>query len=205
MRRFPALVGAVVTGGLAPLRRFVTAFATLLQPGAAEAEILDQGAGLLRALVAQDDWLPDAFAQPDPDRYRQYLLHCDSRERFSIVSFVWGPGQGTPIHDHTVWGLIGVLRGAEWDQRHVPLADGRLAPDGPPTRLEAGSVASVSPRTGDIHQVRNAFADRVSISIHVYGGNIGAIARSVLHETGARKPFVSGYSNRVLPNIWDAV
>ena len=30
-----------------------------------------------------------------------------------MVSFVWGPGQQSPIHNHTVWGLIGVLRGAE--------------------------------------------------------------------------------------------
>ncbi len=64
-------------------------------------------------MIRHDDWLPAAYAAPDPARYRQYLLHCDSAERFSIVSFVWGPGQLTPIHDHTVWGLVGVLRGAE--------------------------------------------------------------------------------------------
>ncbi len=34
-----------------------------------------------------------------------------SRERFCVVSFVWGPDQATPIHNHTVWGLVGVLRG----------------------------------------------------------------------------------------------
>src|SRR4051794_8765541 len=37
----------------------------------------------------------------------------DPFERFSVVSFVWGPGQKTPIHDHSVWGLVGVMRGAE--------------------------------------------------------------------------------------------
>ena len=54
-----------------------------------------------------------AFAEADAGRYRQYLLHCDPLERFSVVSFVWGPGQQTPVHDHTVWGMVGVLRGAE--------------------------------------------------------------------------------------------
>jgi predicted metal-dependent enzyme (double-stranded beta helix superfamily) len=64
-------------------------------------------------------------------------------------------------------------------------------------------VAAVSPRIGDIHRVRNAFGDRTSISIHVYGGNIGAVSRSVYPCGGGRKNFVSGYSNDVLPNIWN--
>jgi energy-coupling factor transporter ATP-binding protein EcfA2 len=93
------------------LRGFVTSLAELVSATRNEAEILETGAKLLARLIAQDDWLPPAFAIPHPDRYQQYLLHCDSRERFSVVSFVWAPGQGTPIHDHRVWGLVGVLRG----------------------------------------------------------------------------------------------
>ena len=54
----------------------------------------------LSNLVATDDWLPDAFAVPGEDSYRQYLLYCDPFERFSVVSFVWAAGQETPIHDH---------------------------------------------------------------------------------------------------------
>jgi predicted metal-dependent enzyme (double-stranded beta helix superfamily) len=61
----------------------------------------------------------------------------------------------------------------------------------------------VSPRIGDIHRVSNAFSDRTSISIHVYGGNIGAVNRSVYPGGARRKKFVSGYSNDVLPNIWN--
>jgi predicted metal-dependent enzyme (double-stranded beta helix superfamily) len=54
-----------------------------------------------------------------------------------------------------------------------------------------------------VHQVSNALADQVSISIHVYGANIGAVRRSVYHPDGRRVPFISGYSNSTLPNIWD--
>ena len=54
-----------------------------------------------------------------------------------------------------------------------------------------------------IHRVSNALADSVSISIHVYGGNIGGVRRAVYTPEGLVKPFVSGYSNRHLPNIWD--
>jgi predicted metal-dependent enzyme (double-stranded beta helix superfamily) len=35
----------------------------------------------------------------------------------------------------------------------------------------------------------------VSISIHVYGANIGTVRRSVYAEDGTRKPFISGYAN----------
>ena len=61
----------------------------------------------------------------------------------------------------------------------------------------------VSPTIGDVHRVQNAYDDRVSISIHVYGGGIGRIRRHVFDEsTGAVKEFVSGYSNALVPNLW---
>jgi predicted metal-dependent enzyme (double-stranded beta helix superfamily) len=166
-----------------------------------EARILEVVGTQLRGLIAHDDWLPEAYAQADPERYGQYLLHCDSLERFSVVSFVWGPGQATPIHDHTVWGLVGVLRGAELCQAYARQAD-RLVPSGAPRRLEPGEVQAVSPRIGDIHEVANAFDDRVSISIHAYGGNIGAVRRSTYDLEGRAKPFISGYSNATTPNLW---
>ncbi|MBR8141448.1 cysteine dioxygenase [Burkholderia sp. AU19243] len=178
-----------------PLRPFVDRFGALLASGANEARILDDGGALLAALVARDDWLPDAFAQPDPARYRQYLLHLDPAERFSVVSFVWGPGQTTPVHNHTVWGLIGMLRGGEFSQPYRLDAAGIPVPAGDAVRLRPGDVDAVSPRIGDIHRVTNAFADQVSISIHVYGANIGKVERAVFLDDGTVKPFVSGYSN----------
>ncbi|KVG29610.1 cysteine dioxygenase [Burkholderia diffusa] len=178
-----------------PLRPFVDRLGALLASGANEARILDESGALLAALVAHDDWLPDAFAQPDPARYRQYLLYLDPDERFSVVSFVWGPGQTTPIHNHTVWGLIGMLRGGEFSQPYRFDATGRPVPSGDAVRLRPGDVEAVSPRIGDVHRVTNAFADQVSISIHVYGANIGKVERAVFLDDGTVKPFVSGYSN----------
>ena len=192
-----------MTPNLPRLRNFVGDIATLLDATHEEALILEAGGNLLRELVSQDDWLPEAFAQPNPERYTQYLLHCDSRQRFSVVSFVWGPGQSTPVHNHTVWGLVGVLRGAERSQAYRPVG-ASLSPYGPEHRLEPGEVEAVSPTVGDIHKVSNAFEDRTSISIHVYGANIGAVRRATYDEAGQPKPFISGYSNTVLPNLWDA-
>ncbi len=84
------------------LRHAIGEFARLTALSS-ESALLQEGPGVLRELVRTDDWLPDQFAIPDPGRYQQYLLHCDSAERFSIVSFVWGPSQSTPVHNHTVW------------------------------------------------------------------------------------------------------
>lgn len=188
---------------IARLRGFVISFADLLGATGDESEILKSGAMLLAGLVAHDDWLPDDCAVPHPDRYQQFLLHCDLHERFSVVAFVWGPGQATPIHDHRVWGLVGVLRGAESAERFTRAADGSLHSAGPPEMLRAGAVDAVSPRVGDIHRVSNANGDTPSVSIHVYGGNIGAIERAAYAPDGSEKHFVSGYASNHLPNLWD--
>jgi len=189
---------------LARFRRFVQSMTRLVEAaGADEARIFAEGQPLLEELVARDDWLPDAFAQADAGRYQQHLLWCDPLERFSVVSFVWAPGQKTPVHDHTVWGMVGVLRGEERCEEFTrDPATGQVTP-GASHPLPAGAVDRVSPRVGDIHRVSNALADRASVSIHVYGANIGAVQRHVYDPaTGAVSGFVSGYSNLTLPNLW---
>src|SRR5690606_5612080 len=98
---------------------------------------------LMADLVSHDDWLPECCTVPDPNRYQQFLLHCDPLERFSLVSFVWGPGQQTPVHDHMVWGLIGMLRGAELSQRYQINPDQSLTASGAPDRLEPGMVETL--------------------------------------------------------------
>ena len=187
---------------MAPLRTYLAGMTRLVETANGdEARILDEGELLLKELVGSDGWLPDYCAEQHAQHYMQYLLYCDPLERFSVVSFVWGPGQTTPIHDHTVWGLVGILRGAELE-RSYRRVDNALVP-GKEARLLPGMVSRLSPRDGDIHQVANAFQDRVSVSIHVYGANIGKVSRSVFDAaTGAAKSFVSGYSNNALPNAW---
>ena len=70
--------------------------------------------------------------------------------------------------------------------------------------LAPGDVEVLLPALGDIHQVTNALSDCGSISIHVYGGNIGAVRRHTFDAaSGEPKLFVSGYTNQVLPNLWD--
>jgi 3-mercaptopropionate dioxygenase len=185
------------------LRDFVIALSHLVENSPGEPGILREGSHLLKELVGTDDWLPARYAEPSTTGYQQYLLHADSRERFSVVSFVWGPGQKSPIHDHTVWGIVGILRGAEFEQSYSRTSDGRFVEQGAPVRLEKGEVTAVSPAIGDFHRVSNAFEDRPSVSVHVYGANIGAVRRSMYEPDGTSKTFISGYSNTELPNLWD--
>ncbi|WP_454873955.1 cysteine dioxygenase [Paraburkholderia xenovorans] len=190
---------------IARLREFVSDLTDIVGDDLHEAALLDRMRAPMTRLLAKDDWLPDAFAQPHPEFYQQYLLHCDPKQRFSVVSFVWGPGQKTPIHDHTVWGMIGMLRGSEHSTRFEVLGPDQPLRVAQTDVLEEGGIDVVSPSVGDVHQVSNVYDDRVSISIHVYGANIGRVRRHVYNgETGGVKEFVSGFSSSVVPNLWNA-
>ena len=189
------------------LRRFIGDMTSLV--GGAwqdkdEAATIEVGAKLLAELVRHDDWLPESMARCPPHGYAQNLLWCDPFERFSLVSFVWAPSACTPVHDHQMWWLVGMLRGSETSQRFTrDPATGALAM-GECSTLAPGDVEALLPALGDIHQVTNALADCGSISIHVYGGNIGAVRRHTFDVTsGEARLFVSGYTNRELPNLWD--
>ena len=183
------------------LRDFVVEMTRLVERETAEEALFRAARPLLADLLRDRRWLAEPFATTG-SRYQQYLLHCDPLQRFSLVSFVWGPGQATPIHDHTTWGLLGILEGAENAQRYER-HDGIWQPLGDEERFEPGDIDAVSPGIGDIHRVSNAQADKTSISIHLYGGNIGAIDRHVFDAaTGAEKPFRSGYTSDVVPNLW---
>lgn len=191
-----------MTDSIAPLREFVVAMTRLVGDLTQEQQLLAEGRRLLTALISDDNWLPADFAKPRLDRYAQYLLHADALERFSVVSFVWSQGQRTPVHDHTVWGLVGVMRGAERCEEYTLQAGQPLA-SGAQHLMQPGDVDAVSPTVGDWHRVSHAWDGGPSVSIHVYGANIGAVRRHRLDDAGVMHDFVSGYDNLVLPNLWD--
>lgn len=186
---------------LARLSHFIRDLGDVVAEGPDEAAILAAGEVLLKRLIAVDDWLPGSHARPHPERYQQYRLYADPAGLFSVVSFVWGPGQATPVHDHTVWGLVGVLRGAEQVETYGRDWEGKLLPQGIGL-LAAGEVDAVSPRIGDIHRVANG-SPGVSVSIHVYGADIGKVERSTYGADGTRKVFVSGYADAPVLRLGD--
>ncbi|GAA2090884.1 cysteine dioxygenase family protein [Streptomyces albiaxialis] len=129
------------------------------------------------------DLLAPAQCEPDPERYRQHLLHAEGDGSFSLVALVWLPGQCTPVHDHVSWCVTGVHQGEEHERRYRLLpAD---AASGAPARLVAtedvvnpeGSVCGFAP-PGDIHRVWNG-CETTAISIHIYGADISRLGTSV--------------------------
>lgn len=177
------------------LEAFIGALAELIESHPREGDLMHRGGKLLAQLIKFDDWLAPEFAQVPGVDAQPYLLHKDPQGQFSVVCVVRQPGQVAPIRDHRVWGLIGLLRGAEDVQGYSPEDDGTLKPKGFSVRLEPGQVKVVSQRAGDIHRFGNASATQISVSIQVYGADIGTAARATYALDGSQTPFVSGYAN----------
>ena len=147
---------------------------------------------LLRRLVTERDWLKEKYRRAIRDRaYAQYLIYRPADHAFSLVSFVWNPGQGSPIHDHCTWGVIGQYEGEEEESR-FRITDNRLERVGV-VLAHPGDVSHVYPPSRDIHQIINRSAEP-TISIHIYGGDIGSQRRHTYDpNTATTQEFVSGY------------
>jgi predicted metal-dependent enzyme (double-stranded beta helix superfamily) len=129
--------------------------------------------------------LPTTYTQPAESCYARHLIHCDPLSRFCIVSIVLRPGQSTPIHNHNTWGVIGVVTGREREVRFRRGDTGQL--EELETRFNApGDTAVVIPPR-DVHRIEGASPDgEPTVSIHVYGGNVDRVTRSIFEEEGVR-------------------
>lgn len=124
------------------------------------------------------DWLPAEAIAPGKESYGRHLLHEDAAGRYSIGSFVWRPGEATPIHDHHCWGVMGVAKGRLVSQDFQASGDGRGGlRHAASVIIPRGQTIWLSPSSGDIHRLFNP-APTTAISIHVYGAAFSAICRS---------------------------
>ena len=152
-------------------------------------------ADALSALVRAGWRMPDPryrAMQPDAP-YGSWLLHLDPLSRLSVVLDVFGPGQVAAIHNHRSCGAFACLCGAE--RERCFRVDNGVPVECAARLMQAGDVAVVLPPGDDYHQVECA-SPRASISLHVYGDDIGRIERQ--RWDGARfVAFRSEYSNDV--------
>jgi predicted metal-dependent enzyme (double-stranded beta helix superfamily) len=120
--------------------------------------------------------LPEEFYEPRPDTYARRLLHRDTKRGYSAVVMTWGPGQGTLLHDHAgIWCVEGTVAGEmEVLQYEISerLSDGRycFVPRGR-VRALAGAAGALIPPF-EYHVLRNGLDDAVSVTLHVYGGEM---------------------------------
>jgi predicted metal-dependent enzyme (double-stranded beta helix superfamily) len=151
-------------------------------------KIVAQVEPLMHKLVTSEDlsWVKDEYRKPPVGKtgvaagYGQYCLYRRGRE-LSIIAFCWGPGKGTPVHDHLSWGVLGFIDGSEKETRYRRVDDGsnkefaRLEEIGVFYTRKGQTSHLVTPQR-DIHKVENP-GDRPSVSIHVYGCDMGTQRR----------------------------
>jgi predicted metal-dependent enzyme (double-stranded beta helix superfamily) len=160
-------------------------------------------------LLAANDWLPDAFAEPDEksrmgDGIGQYALYRAEDGSLCLFALVVPAGSATPVHDHLAWGLVGVYRGEQDETVYR-----RLDNESDPARanleiskqqaLKPGDLYALIPPTDDIHYVKT-ISPTSSISIHLLANDTACTWRHKFDPTaGTVTPFRSGYANAPCP------
>ncbi len=140
-----------------------------------QAEMIRKISRKIRLLIDGEEFLTEEEREADSAHYARHLVYIDRRRRFVVMSGVWQPGQGTPIHDHGTWGVMGIHSGElrvtnylRFDDRKKPgfaeLRESTGGWSGP------GSVSYVLPPNEEIHKVE--CIDKPTVSIHVYGRDI---------------------------------
>lgn len=119
--------------------------------------------------------LPATYRRTRQEGYARRLLHQDERLGYTLVVMTWAPGQCTPLHDHGgLWCVEGVVDGAmQVTQFDLTEQGGGCYSFVERGRLDAGvgSAGALIPPS-DYHVLGNALADRPSITLHVYGGDL---------------------------------
>ena len=161
------------------LNQLINSIRSIVQTQTDPALIGEAVAVALEPVLGDTTLLTEELLVPDPNHYRQHILHVEPDGSFSIVALVWLPGQETPIHDHVCWCVVGVHLGQEHETTYALAGGGddpHLVVSGQPVNLN-GSVAALVP-PGDIHKVANA-GDSLAVSLHIYGADIGVLGTSI--------------------------
>lgn len=141
--------------------------------------------GALCGLIADPQVrLPACIYAPIADRYARRELYRSPGYGYSVVAMTWGPGQGTPVHDHSgLWCVEGVWSGSlEITQYALVERDAerfRFRAAGG-VRAGTGSAGSLIP-PHEYHTIANPSPDRTAVSVHVYQAPLLRCARFV-HE-----------------------
>ena len=132
-------------------------------------------AAVLARLTNQGAFPPELFLPAHPSRYARNLLYREPNGGFVVVAMTWGPGQGSPLHDHAgLWGAEVVVQGTMLETQFELLERNgteryRFA-RGAQRTSGVGSVSVLNPPL-EYHDFGNA-AQSVAHTVHVYGGDM---------------------------------
>lgn len=185
--------------GIEQLDQFVADVQTIVYAGKSDWWLIEELSDFLGQLVSEQNWLPEVYRQPLPGAsYSQYPLYVDPRGAFCVTAVAFGPSMVTPIHNHTVWGAIGVYAGEEVERRYVRLkqpdkSDEAYLIESDFQSFKPGMVSSFLAPDKDIHSI--ATPPSGSVSLHVYGADIVKIPRlNFDRSTGQGSVVYSCYS-----------
>jgi len=128
---------------------------------------------LLKKIIAGSPYPDLRQAQMIDD---EILLYLNPKRLFSLRMFLYGPGDYTPIHDHSSWGVSGAAVGELGVIRYVREDDGSVEGfaqllQAAPVYLQPGEIELTHPLNEGIHQTGNP-VDGITIMISVYGSPI---------------------------------
>ena len=136
------------------------------------------------------DLLDPAMLRVDPGHYARRLLHRDPDGRYSVVVMVWGPGQGTDLHDHAGrWcvecvhkGTISVTSYAMTTPPTAQLSDFRIVEV---VQAGPGAAGALIPPF-EYHRIENPKSE-TAVTIHVYAGELTSCNAYMPVEGGYRR------------------
>jgi predicted metal-dependent enzyme (double-stranded beta helix superfamily) len=126
--------------------------------------------GILRGILSGNPY-PDLRQETLFEN--ELILFRDPGQMFSLRLYVFGPGEYTPVHDHTSWGVSGSAFGKLEVVRYRreglgPASEGgRLAVAGANV-LVPGEIESTLPLDKGIHRTGNP-VDGITLMVSVYG------------------------------------
>lgn len=117
--------------------------------------------------------LPECVFETAADHYARRELYRSEDHGYSVIAMTWGPGQGTPIHDHAgMWCVEGVWHGTLeiTPYEMVEQRDGRFRFESRGTmNAGPGSAGSLIP-PHEYHTIRNPSEDDLAVTVHIYRG-----------------------------------
>ena len=148
----------------------------------------------LKHLMTDMRWLPPRFCEPRVNSSVQYVIHRSATLNYTITSVVFWPGYTTKVHDHGTWGVIGVWRGEEREERFRDV-NGGIRPGYANLSLQQtvvnkeGCVSLLIPPHQEIHRIHTT-STNPSFSIHIYGNDLDGKPRHEFDlETGEIREF----------------
>ncbi|HEX7031036.1 MAG TPA: cysteine dioxygenase family protein [Gammaproteobacteria bacterium] len=152
--------------------------------------------GLCTLVKSGELEMPACVCEPAADHYARRLLYRSEEHGYSMVAMTWGPGQGTPLHDHAgLWCVeavcLGTIRVEQYELAERAGERFRFThEDG--IRASVGTAGCLIP-PHEYHTIRNVSDDDCAVTLHIYGGDMECC--------NAFEPEGSGWFRKVKKNL----